>query len=374
MTTPQIFAFYLPQYHQIPENDMFWGEGFTDWVTVKKAIPLYEGHEQPRIPLNDNYYDLSKTASVAWQAKIAKENGISGFGIYHYWFNDEQNILTRPAEIILENKDINIDYFFTWDNGNWIRSWSNLAGNDWSPLFEDVSTPQKEEANSKGILIPYVLGKEASWRNHFMWLLPHFKDDRYIKVDKKPMFVIYNYSKEIHDMSAYWDKLAQENGFDGMYIVYRKDIKVRLPKGQASYLYEPSASSWETLPVIIYRKLLKIFHISYGPKSFDYDKVWRRLLNTMEKRPDPSFIPCGFVGYDDTPRRGRRGTVIKGQTPEKFARYMNKLYELASHQEKPFIFLTAWNEWGEGAYIEPDKKDKKRYLEALRQVRGNRPL
>ena len=168
MTIPQIFAFYLPQYHQIPENDRFWGEGFTDWVTVKKAMPLFDGHEQPRIPLGDNYYDLSQTASVAWQAKLAKENGISGFGIYHYWFNDDKNILTRPAEIILENKDISIEYFFTWDNGNWIRSWSNLAGNDWSPLFEDLSNTQKEEVNSKGILIPYVLGNESSWRKHFM--------------------------------------------------------------------------------------------------------------------------------------------------------------------------------------------------------------
>lgn len=364
----KILAMYLPQYHQIPENDMFWGKGFTDWVTVKKAKPLYKGHEQPRVPLNDNYYDLSEKSSVAWQAKIAKEHGVSGFGIYHYWFNDEKNILTRPAEIILENKEIDIEYFFVWDNGNWVRSWSNLPGNDWTPLYEEKVPTQKQGDKSRGILIPYILGDESSWRKHFMWLLPHFKDNRHIKVNNKPMFVIYNYSEEIHKMCAYWDKLARENGFDGMHIVYRKGVKQHPPKGQATYLYEPSASSWDRLFVIRYRKLLKILGINNGLRTFDYDKVWKNLLKTMAKHPEKSFIPCGFVGYDDTPRRGERGMVFKGQTPEKFANYMKTLYSLSQRQQKQFIFLTAWNEWGEGAYIEPDKEHGYAYLEKLSEI------
>ena len=134
--TPQIIALYLPQYHRIPENDKFWGDGFTDWVTVKNAKSLFDGHQQPRVPLNDNYYDLSLKENVAWQAQLAKEYGIDGFGVYHYWFNNEQNLLTKPAEIIRDNDDIDINYFFVWDNGNWIRSWSNVAGNDWAPIAE----------------------------------------------------------------------------------------------------------------------------------------------------------------------------------------------------------------------------------------------
>ena len=106
---PKILAMYLPQYHQIPENDAFWGKGFTDWISVRNAKPLFEGHQQPKVPLNDNYYDLSEKSNIAWQAHIAKEYGISGFGIYHYWFNSEKNLLTRPAEIIHENEDIDIE-------------------------------------------------------------------------------------------------------------------------------------------------------------------------------------------------------------------------------------------------------------------------
>ena len=113
---PKIIALYLPQFHQIPENDKFWGEGFTDWVTVKNAKPLFPGHNQPRKPLHDNYYDLSKKESIKWQADLANEYGIYGFGIYHYWFNNEQNLLSKPSEIIRDNDDININYCFVWDN------------------------------------------------------------------------------------------------------------------------------------------------------------------------------------------------------------------------------------------------------------------
>ena len=131
MSNPKVFAMYLPQYHCIPENDEFWGKGFTDWVTVKKAKPLYKGHTQPRVPLNDNYYDLSQVDSVEWQAKLANEYGIYGFGVYHYWFNNEKNLLTRPAEILRDSKNGYVKYFFSWDNANWKRSWSNVKGNDW---------------------------------------------------------------------------------------------------------------------------------------------------------------------------------------------------------------------------------------------------
>ena len=107
----KLITWYLPQYHRIPENDEFWGEGFTDWVAVKKAQPLFKGHQQPRVPMSNNYYDLSIKDNIVWQAKLAKENGIYGFGIYHYWFNNEKNLLTKPVEIIYDNKDIDINFF-----------------------------------------------------------------------------------------------------------------------------------------------------------------------------------------------------------------------------------------------------------------------
>ena len=155
----KLFAMYLPQYHEIKENSEFWGKGFTDWVGVKAATPLFENHLQPRSPLNKNYYDLSIVDNVKWQASIAKKYGIDGFGIYHYWFNNDKNLLTKPAEIILENKDININYFFAWDNGSWKRTWSKIQGNDWAPN-------QDEKINQSGpqVLVEYILGTENDWK------------------------------------------------------------------------------------------------------------------------------------------------------------------------------------------------------------------
>lgn len=364
----KVLAMYLPQYHQIPENDMFWGEGFTDWDTVKNAKPLYKGHSQPRVPLNNNYYDLSEKDSIKWQANLAKEHGISGFGIYHYWFNDNKNILTRPAEIIHENKDIDIDYFFAWDNISWKRSWSNVSGNDWSPVSDEKTSARSQDDSNKGILIPYILGDKKSWHKHFMWLLPFFKDNRYIKIDGKPMFVIYHCSDEILKMCEYWNELAIDNAMNGIYAVFRMDYRRIITNGQNVFLYEPSASSWDTLPIRAYRRCLRMLNINYGPKSFNYDKVWKSLIRTMSSHPEESFIPSAFVGYDDTPRRGRRGTIIKGQSPEKFSYYIHKLLEVTSKQGKPYLFLTAWNEWSEGAYLEPDNDNAMAYLHALKSI------
>lgn len=362
----KVLAMYLPQYHQILENDMFWGKGFTDWDTVKAVKPLFSGHNQPRIPLNDNYYDLSKKETVEWQVRLANKYGIHGFGIYHYWFNNQKNILTRPAEIIYENKEININYFFAWDNISWKRSWSNVSGNDWSPV-SDKKIENKDKNNS-GILIPFVLGDEKSWHKHFTWLLPYFRDERYIKVEGKPLFVIFHCRDEILRMCEFWNKLAIDNHLKGIHVVFRKDYTKTTTKGHPVFQYEPSASSWDTLQVRLYRRFLKLLGIDYGPKFFDYDNVWKKLLHSMSSHPEMDFIPSAFVGYDDTPRRGKRGTIIKGQDPVKFKKYMQQLLDITSRQGKPFLFLTAWNEWSEGAYLEPDEKEAYSYLNALKEI------
>ena len=207
----KIFAMYLPQYHEIQENNKFWGKGYTDWVGVKNAKPLYPSHNQPKVPLDENYYDLSKEDSIIWQAKIASESGITGFGIYHYWFNDSTNLLTKPAEILLKNKDINISFFFAWDNISWKRTWSSIKGNDWSPIVDD-----KKDKNENPLLIEYNLGNEDNWKCHFEFLKPFFLDERYEKHNNKPIFVIYHYEDRILDMAKYWDSLAKEIGFDGI--------------------------------------------------------------------------------------------------------------------------------------------------------------
>lgn len=360
---PKILAMYLPQYHLIPENDLFWGKGFTDWTTVRNAKPFFDGHQQPKVPLNDNYYDLSEKENIAWQARLAKEYGIDGFGIYHYWFNSQKNLLTRPAEIIHENKDIDINFFFAWDNISWRRTWSNVSGNDWAPNRDAAS-----ENKGNGILLEYILGNETDWKLHFDYLLPYFKDNRYIKQDGKPVMIIFHYSAGIQAMCDYWDYLAREHGFAGINIIFRHSITYKLPKGEQYFFYEPSASSWDRLFYKVYRRLLRQTDINIGPHSFDYDKVWRKLLNTMKQHTEKELWLCGFVNYDDTPRRGKKGTVFKNASAEKFSAYLTQLLKIAQQQQKPYVLLVAWNEWSEGTYMEPDIENKYKYLEALRDA------
>lgn len=366
MSKTKIIAMYLPQYHCIPENDRFWGKGFTDWTTVKAAKPLFTGHNEPRVPLDNNYYDLSLEQNVVWQAKLAKEAGVYGFGVYHYWFNDDTNILTKPAEIIRDSKDVDINYFLAWDNGNWKRSWSNVAGNDWAPMME------KEEEKKSGptILIEYILGGESSWKKHYDSLSSHFHNERYIKVDNKPMFIIFNYDDNIRRMCAYWDELAKAEGFDGMHIIIKRKKGVEVPDNFSLFKYEPLDSGWSknNWPLIINNKIRRILGMPVKLRLFDYDKIWKNLISNAKKDTERRLYHGCFVSYDDSPRRGRRGTIVKGNTPEKFANYIKTLLEISDKQHKEFIFLTAWNEWGEGAYLEPDTLNKYSYLESLKTL------
>lgn len=361
---------YLPQYHFIPENDEFWGKDFTDWVTVKNAKPLYDGHQQPRVPLKGNYYDLSQKENVKWQAQLAKEYGVYGFGIYHYWFNNEKNLLTKPAQIILDNKDIDINYCYAWDNISWKRSWSNVKehGNAWAPLIEQKNKIEK----GPSILIPYIIGTKEDWKKHYDYVLPFFKDSRYIKVDNKPVFIMFHKSEEVLQMSDYWNELAIKDGFDGVKFVFRIDNNENV-KGfekKTSFRYEPISSGWfvDTLWKRIQYKIQRIVRGEKHLKIYDYDKIWKKIIRNAKKMTSDDFIPCGFVAYDDTPRRGKKGIIIKNSTPQKFSKYLCKLMNIAKKQNRRFVFLTAWNEWGEGAYLEPDTVNKYDYLTALNEV------
>ena len=365
MNNPKIITMYLPQYHSIPENDLFWGKGFTDWFSVRKAKPIYEGHNQPRVPLNNNYYDLSNKESIEWQARIAKENGVYGFGVYHYWFNSNQNLLTKPAEIIRDNKNIDINYLLAWDNCSWVRSWSNVSGNDWSPLAD-------KEKSHKGpqVLVPYILGRESDWEKHYNSLRSHFKEERYIKINGKPVFVIMGYSTEINEMARYWDVLAQKDGFNGIQIIYRNIVFKNIPSECAIFNYEPAFSGWVKNDIIsrIHNKFKLWFRVPKKLQILDYDEVWNAILkNVRLQSKDIVYSGC-FVRYDDSPRRGNKAIIIKGESPEKFKKYLKELVEINKANGKEFIFLTAWNEWGEGAYLEPDTKDEYAYLHALKEV------
>lgn len=363
----KIIANYLPQFHETAENNQWWGSGYTDWVAVKKASPVFEGQIQPRIPYGNNYYDLSQKDALKWQVDLASKYGIYGFGIYHYWFDSNTNLLSRPAEVLLKNDDLNIKFMFIWDNATWKRTWSNVKGyaNDW------VQSNDENDGTS-GVLAELIYGNQDDWKKHFDYLLSFFLDSRYIKIDNKPVFCFfnqYNDSNMVNKMVAYWNQLAINEGFSGIYVIGRYDGNDE-SRMDYEYLYEPSYhafqyhSIWDKMKT----KVKSLFMKSNKPFLYDYDEVWESIISFAKKNGDRKIFYGGVCAYDDTPRRGVDAKIILNSTPEKFGDYLRKLIDISLQQEKEFIFLTAWNEWGEGAYLEPDKENGFRYLEAVKSV------
>jgi hypothetical protein len=368
----KIIAMYLPQYHETEENNKWWGRGFTDWTSVKSAESLFNGHIQPKKPLGGNYYDLSDFNTINEQVALAKKYGVYGFGIYHYWFSSSQQVLTKPAEIILEHKEIDIPFFFAWDNNSWVRTWSKYKHNTnaWSPKVDAKINAQKNDDN--GILAKLEYGDENDWTIHFNYLNKFFRDERYIKIDGKPILVIWNYTEKekLQTMCSYLNRLAKESGYSGIYFISRLNPYDSMDCFDSLFTYEPMFSAWQNKDLVqrVYDKVVSQFNLQKNIKKFNYDSVWNSILNNAKKHNNDNVMYGSFVNYDDSPRRGEKGKVILGSTPDKFERYMSKLLAISKKQNKEFIFLTAWNEWGEGAYLEPDELNGYSYLEALKKA------
>jgi hypothetical protein len=362
----KIIANYLPQYHRIPENDKWWGEGFTDWVAVKTAVPVFINHEQPRVPLNNNYYSLDDVNSIRWQAQIAKKYGVYGFGIYHYWFSSEQQLLQKPAELLLENNDIDIHYMFIWDNLTWKRTWSKLnRGLDWAPAYDDKKAP--ENANDSGILAELIYGTEKDWEKHYNYLLPFFKDKRYIKENNRPIFAVFQPRNDIEvlkKMTKYWNKLAKRDGFDGILFLSKDSVWSERLEGKMKYA--PFAPTNKR--VFLEYKIKDYIAKKKGNIGFfNYDKCWKNILKEAKNAKSDTYL-CGFVRYDDSPRRGNKARIIMDASPAKFKKYLSELLKVSKAQGKEYVFLMAWNEWGEGSYLEPDTTSQYDYLKAIQDA------
>lgn len=361
----KIVAMYLPQYHRIPENDMWWGEGYTDWKAVKDAKPLYKMHKQPRVPYNKIYYDLADVDVIKHQAELANEYGIYGFGIYHYWFNSNQVLLDKPAYLIKDNRNINIHYFFMWDNGNWKRTWSNVKfSNSWAPLYERKNSGPE-------ILAQLDYGNKTDWKKHFEYLLPFFKDQRYIQIDGKPLFGVFNQDNEsttLKEMFVFWNDLAKKNGLNGVAILGRSNLSGTVI-ADYQFDYEPCTHGWigKNVSQRFYHKVVDGLRIKLKLlKTYSYKKIWKNIINDISD--DKYYWPGAFVRYDDTPRRGNKSSIVVGERPKIFENNMRVLLKKCEKKKKEFVFITAWNEWGEGAYLEPDEEDDYAYLKALKNA------
>lgn len=373
MKTPKLFAAYLPQYHETPDNNAFWGQGFTDWEGVKNAKPQFAGQKQPRIPLNKNYYDLAIPENIRWQCELAKEYRIDGFNIYHYWFRNGKQELEAPAELLLNQIDLDISYFFTWDNCSWKRTWSNISGNDWAPMVDEKN--RQTAIKESKVLVEMDYGREEEWKKHFFYLLKFFNDPRYFKINGMPVFGFMTYTdiETLEEMGVYWKKLATENGLPGLYLITNYSDIHKKVLFDNRFLYQPAYSSWGKR-MMIESRLRKYFGIQFRNKRspvkylYEYDTCWRRLLRNARKCKDDKVIFGSFVRYDDTPRRGKNANVITGESPIKFKKYFGELYQIAKEKNMPFILITAWNEWGEGAYLEPDEESGFEYLAAIKDI------
>ncbi len=368
----KLIAMYLPQYHETEDNNRWWGKGFTDWISVQTSHPLFEGHRQPRVPVGGKYYDLSDVEAIRAQAELAKQYGIYGFGIYHYWFSTGKQTLTKPAELLLGHPEIDIPFFLSWDNNSWVRTWSKYKHNTnaWSPRVDE----KLEESADDGFLVKLDYGTEEDWKIHFEYLAKFFRDPRYIRVDNKPVFVVWNYTDKhgLKQMIDYWRQLAIESGFDGLYLMNRYNPYDSMEGFDALMTYEPMFSAWQNKPILqrVVDKLKDQFVKNKGLTIYDYDAVWNAILRNARKKKESNILFGAFVSYDDTPRRGKQGKIVLGETPEKFEKYMRELTRISSEQNKEFIFITAWNEWGEGAYLEPDEDNGMAFLEATRRLSG----
>lgn len=362
----KVIAFYLPQFHEIPENNEWWGEGYTEWTAVKAAEPIYYKHVQPNVPLHDNYYNLLKHSVMRWQADCANKAGLEGFCFYHYWFKGRL-LLEKPIENYLKWKDISFPYCLSWANDSWIRTWSNVkeSGNVWN---------EKLVANTCDsiYLVKQDYGNEEDWKEHFEYLLPFFRDERYLKKDGKPIFNIYkpHIIPCIKELMCLWKRLAKEAGLNGIYFI-ATDRKADLHGCADAYLqYEPGYTSAydKTLQQKGMLKIKRFLSTRHQiPSLYSYDHTWKKILKRKIGMKSRRKVYRGaFINYDETPRRGKNAVIYYGACPAKFEKYFFALDKIVPKDD--FVFLTAWNEWGEGAYCEPDERWGYGYLKALRHV------
>lgn len=346
-------AIHLPQFHPIPENDAWWGKGFTEWTNVRKAQPMFPGHYQPHVPAKDlGYYDLRDEQARIKQAELAKQYGIYGFCYYHYWFNGKL-LLEQPLEAILRSAKPDFPFCFCWANENWSRNWDGK--------FSDVLLEQK-----------YSLEDDAA---HFDYLLPFFQDPRYIRVEGKPVFVIYRSElfPDIHATTRLWRKLAMDAGLPGLYLIRTESFKADtdpVAMGfDAAFEFQPK---WSNQPPRLeesgFGKLLDRLRIKRSVLMHNRIRSYADFAKRqMASKPDPGYkrFPGITPMWDNTARRKTDAYILKDSSPQLYGEWLQSIVDrfVPYSAEENFIFINAWNEWAEGNHLEPDEKWGRQYLE-----------
>lgn len=360
----KLLTIYLPQFHEIPENNEWWGEGFTEWKNVKRGKPFYPGHYQPRVPLHDNYYDLSNLKVLEKHALLAQKAGIGGFAFYHYYF-DGRTLLEKPIEEYRDKSKVQMPYCLIWANQSWTRTWYRAE-------------------NERTVLLQQVYGGPESWKRHFQYLLKFFEDDRYIKIDEKPVYIIYlpQDIKCRREMFKLWNELARENGFKGIYLIamntgWGYDNRTSLYNAYMNFEPIHTITTDSSIRKDIqgtkrkYSGRMNITKTSiknwlFAQNVYTYTFVSKQ-IEKAKKDKKKVFLGT-FSGWDNTPRKDEDGFIVTGSSPRKFRKHLMKMLLLSEKMDNEYLFLNAWNEWSEGAYIEPDKKYGYAYLKTIKDV------
>ncbi|KIC03413.1 lipopolysaccharide biosynthesis protein [Flavobacterium sp. JRM] len=353
-TKARVLAFYLPQYHPIPENDEWWGKGFTEWTNVGKAKKFFKGHYQPRVPADLGYYDLRVSEARKAQADMAKEYGVEGFCYWHYWFGNGKRLIERPFNEVLASGEPDFPFCLAWAN----ETWKGFA----------------HGLTNRNVLIEQLYLGEDDHIAHFNEVLPAFKDKRYITVEGKPLFYIYQPFKlpNTQLFMELWQKLAKENGLEGIYFVanhdepasYQSVIDLGFDAVHLNRMFAFGKKN-KTILIKLYlflkRKILNISNV------FNYKDVYSSFIGEEDSKTNvfPTIIP----GWDHTPRSGLKGLVYHNSTPDLFGKHLKEAIEITKNKEaeKNIIFLKSWNEWAEGNYMEPDLRWGKKYLEEFKK-------
>jgi lipopolysaccharide biosynthesis protein len=357
MDKVKTIAFYLPQYHPIPENDEWWGKGFTEWRNVTQALPQFTGHYQPHLPADLGFYDLRLPEARQAQTDLAKAYGIHGFCYYHYWFNGRR-ILERPFNEVLSSGKPDFPFCLCWANENWTRSWD---GNDREILLEQIYSEEDD-------------------RQQMQWLANAFQDPRYIRIDGKPLFMVYRTSKLINPerTAETWRAEAHRLGIGDIFLCkvesFHSEHGDPVAIGfDAAVEFQPD---WSQLGQPLQRRRrwelarkLRLAEAAYVENNiFDYSDLVEKML----AKPSPGYkrFPCVTPSWDNTARRKNGAYILRNATPKAYEHWMRSILEktLIQDTQEKIVFINAWNEWAEGNHLEPCQEWGHAYLEATRRA------
>lgn len=364
MKKAKVIAFYLPQYHPIPENDKWFGKGFTEWTSVAKAKPLFKGHYQPHVPADLGFYDLRVPEVREEQAMLAQEAGIDAFCYYHYWFGNNKQLLEKPLQEVIKSGKPDFPFCICWANHTWYKkTWDS-----------DSSTLELKK------IMPQEYPGIDDIKQHFYALLPAFKDKRYYRIKDKLAFVIYNV-KDIPDVVEFksvWNQLAKENQLPGFYwIAYTAD-----KNDLSTDLFMSFDSTILSLPLSFFVKqrkggLLKIISIVkelmgkilHRPAFvYSYKDVYHEFIDPVCQ--SENVYPVIIPNWDNSPRRSTGAVIYTDSTPKLFEKHVNEALDMikGKKEEDKIVFLKSWNEWGEGNHMEPDLRYGKGFIYALKKA------